>query len=110
MTLFLRNEKNQTILDLDVWVKTEDSNSFVEISSSVDISNYSQMLIKNTDSKIQQQMIKDFDELSELRGWLWEVFFMGRRNEPKEFDLVVTELKQILKTVAEKYGLFIVQD
>jgi len=110
MTLFLRNEKNQTILDLDVWVKTEDSNSFVEISSSVDISNYSQMLIKNTDSKIQQEMIKDFDELSELRGWLWEVFFMGGRNEPKEFDLVVTELKQILKTVAEKYGLFVVQD
>ncbi len=110
MTLFLRNEKNQTILDLDVWVKTEDSNSFVEISSSVDISNYSQMLIKNTDSKIQQEMIKDFDELSELRGWLWEVFFMGGKNDPKEFDKVATELKQILKTIAEKYGLFVVQD
>ena len=32
MTLFLRNEKNETILDLEVWVKTEDSYSFVELS------------------------------------------------------------------------------
>ena len=46
-------------------------------------------------------MISDFDELSELRGWLWEVFFMVKENEPK---------KAILKNVADKYGLFVVQD
>lgn len=110
MTLFLRDEKNKTILDLDVWVKTEDSNSFVELSSSVNISNYSLMLIKNTDKQKQLEMIADFDELSELRGWLWEVFFMGKKNEPKEYESVVKELKVILKKVAEKYGLFVVQD
>ena len=110
MTLFLRDEKNKTILDLDVWVKTEDSNSFVELSSSVNISNYSLMLIKNTDKQKQLEMIADFDELSELRGWLWEVFFMGRQNEPKEFESVIKELKVILKKVADKYGLFMVQD
>ena len=110
MTLFLRDEKNKTILDLDVWVKTEDSNSFVELSSSVDISNYSLMLIKNTDKQKQLEMIADFNELSELRGWLWEVFFMGRQNEPKEFESVIKELKVILKKVADKYGLFMVQD
>lgn len=110
MTLFLRDEKNKTILDLEVWVKTKDSNSFVELSSSVDISNYSLMLIKNTDKQKQLEMIADFDELSELRGWLWEVFFMGRQNEPKEFESVIKELKVILKKVADKYGLFMVQD
>lgn len=110
MILFLRNEQNQTILDLDVWIKTEESNSFVEISSSIDISNYSKMLIKNTDKIIQNQMIKDFYELSELRGWLWEIFFMGRKNDPNEFNLVVKELKTILKTVAERYDLFLVED
>ncbi len=110
MILFLRNEKNQTILDLEVWIKTEDSNSFVEVSSVVNILNYSQMLLKNTDSKIQQQMIKDFDELSELRGWLWEVFFMGRQNDAREFKLVVSSLKQILETVAKKYGLHVIED
>ena len=79
MTLFLRNEKNETILDLEVWVKTEDSYSFVELSSSIDINNYSLMLIKNTDKEKQIEMISDFDELSELRGWLWEVFFMVKK-------------------------------
>ena len=110
MTLFLRNEKNETILDLEVWVKTEDSYSFVELSSSIDIKNYSLMLIKNTDKEKKIEMISDFDELSELRGWLWEVFFMVKNNEPKEYDSVVQELKVILKKVADKYGLFVVQD
>jgi tRNA C32,U32 (ribose-2'-O)-methylase TrmJ len=110
MTLFLRNEKNETILDLEVWIKTEDSYSFVELSSSIDIKNYSLMLIKNTDKEKQIEMISDFDELSELRGWLWEVFFRVKKNEPKEYDSVVQELKVILKKVADKYGLFVVQD
>jgi tRNA C32,U32 (ribose-2'-O)-methylase TrmJ len=105
MTLFLRNEKNETILDLEVWVKTEDSYSFVELSSSVDIKNYSLMLIKNTDKEKQIEMISDFDELSELRGWLWEVFFMVKKNEPKEYDSVVQELKVILKKVADNISL-----
>ena len=110
MTLFLRNEKNETILDLEVWVKTEDSYSFVELSSSINIKNYSLMLIKNTDKEKQIEMISDFDELSELRGWLWEVFFMVKKNEPEEYEFVVQELKVILKKVADKYGLFVVQD
>ncbi len=110
MTLFLRNEKNETILELEVWVKTEDSYSFVELSSSIDIKNYSLMLINNTDKEKQIEMISDFDELSGLRGWLWEVFFMAKKNEPKEYDSVVQELKAILKNVADKYGLFVVQD
>jgi hypothetical protein len=109
MTLFLRNEKNETILELEVWIKTEDSYSFVELSSIIDIKNYSLMLI-NTDKEKQIEMISDFDELSELRGWLWEVFFMVKKNEPKEYDSVVQELKAILKNVADKYGLFVVQD
>lgn len=110
MTLYLKNKKNQITLDLDLWIKTEDSISFIEIRSSVNISNYSQMLIKISDSKIQQEMIKDFDELSNLRCWLWEVYFMKGENNPEEFDKVLIELKEILKTFAEKYDLFIVQD
>lgn len=110
MILFLRDEKNNTILDLEVWVKTEDSHSFVELSSSVDIRNYSLMLIKNTDKEKQLEMIADFDELSELRGWLWEVFFMVKNNEPKEYYSVVKELRTILKKVGDKYGLFLIED
>jgi hypothetical protein len=35
---------------------------------------------------------------------------MVKKNEPKEYESVVQELKVILKKVADKYGLFVVQD
>lgn len=44
-----------------------------------------------------------------LKDYLDE-YKQGKPNEAKEFDLAVKELKTILKTVAEKYGLFLVQD
>ena len=110
MILYLRDEKNRTILDVEVFVKTEDSKSFVELHSVVDIANYSYLLLK-TDVKAKQlEIIADFDELSELRGWLWEHYFMGRQNNKDEYDSVVKELKRLLKLTAEKYQLSIVED
>ncbi len=110
MTYYLRTKGGKTILDVECWIKREESNSFVELSSVVDIKNYSILLLENTDQKKQVQIIADFDQLSELRGWLWEVFFMVKKNTEKEFDGVKTELKAILKKVADKYGLFVVED
>lgn len=109
MTIYLKNEENETILDLEVWVKTEESISFCELRSVVDIKNYSLMLLE-TPQKAQAELISYFDQLSELRGWLWETYFMGRKNEEKEIDGVIDELKLILKKVADKYGLYLVTD
>ena len=109
MTIYLRNEENETILDLEVWVKTEDSISFCELRSVIDIKNYSLMLL-DTSQKVQAELIADFDQISELRGWLWETYFMGRKNEEKEIDGVIGQLKMILKKVADKYGLYLVTD
>jgi len=47
MTLYLRNEKGDNLLDLEVWVKTEEGYSFVELSSSIDITSYSYLLFDN---------------------------------------------------------------
>jgi len=110
MTIFLRTDKNQTILDLDVWVKTEDANSFVEISSNIDIFNYSYFLLKEHDKKKQMQIIHDFDRLSELRGWLWEIYFQGRQNREEEYESIVEELKHFLYEIANKYDLCLIID
>jgi len=108
MTFYLRDKDNKTILDLEVWIKTEDERSFVELSSCVNIKNYSMMLINGICK--QQEVISDFDELSELRGWLWETYFAGRQNTQEEYESVVKELKAILQKVADKYDLLVVQD
>ena len=112
MILFLRNQKNRSIVDLDCYVKTEyegnASRKFVEISSSVLIDTYSEFLLENLDKK--EQIVEDFNNISELRGWLWESYFMGGDNDPEKYQEVLKELQIYLKTIAVKYNLRYVED
>jgi len=106
MTLFLRDSKNRSILDVECWVK----NNYVELSSAINIANYSLLLLSETDKIKQFQLIKDFNVLSELRGWLWEVYFMSKSNVEQEYDNVIKELKVLLKRIGNKYDLHLVID
>lgn len=108
MILFLRNDKRVSIVDIECFVKTEDERKFVEISSCVIIKPYSEFLLKNLDKK--DEIINDFSEIDELRGWLWESYFMGGDNDPKEYGNVIEILRKRLKEIAEKYDLAYVED
>jgi len=108
MILFLRNENNDTIVDIECFIKTEDDKSFIELHSSIDIHNYSKFLLENLE--ISTEVIRIFDYLSELRGWLWERFFMGAKNDPEKYDEVIEILRKLLKGIAEKYNLSYVED
>jgi hypothetical protein len=107
MILFLRNNKNESIVDLEVWVKNEDNNQFIEIHSAVIIETYSKFLVKNLDRKTE--IIRDFSAIDELRGWLWEKYFNGS-NDIEKYGDVLKILRQTLKSVAEKYDLIYVED
>jgi len=108
MTLFLRNEKNETILDIDLYEKED----YIELNSTVCIEPYSKLLLEvfSEDSKKAAKLIKKFDELQELRGWLWEVYFLGGKNTNKEFYNVLKAVKEMLKKVADEYNLYYVED
>lgn len=96
MTLFLRNKRNQTVLDLELW----EQQGMVDLSSVVVIDTYSEFLLENLERSAE--VVADFKELSELRGWLFERFAYEKR---RNFDEVLAALKSILTTVAKKYGL-----
>lgn len=117
MILYLRNSKNKTLLDVELYIKKENDDdtdwqhtakSFIELHSTVPIETYSKFLLDNLDHK--EEIIKTFSELSELRGWLWEKYFMGSKNDPKEYENVVKEVTKILKKVAKKFSLTFVTD
>lgn len=111
MTLFLRNETNDSILEIELWTDCEDPiYQFIDISCSIYIDNYSLMLINTKDIQTQIQMIHDFDELSEIRGWLHEVYFMTKKNTPDEYNTVLNELRDILNKIGKKYNLHLVED
>ena len=108
MILFLRNNKNQSIVDLECWVKTEAGNQFIEIHSAVIISTYSKFLLKNLDRKTE--IIEDFSRLDELRGWLWERYFVDGDNDVKKYGDVLLILRTLFKEIADKYDLSYVED
>lgn len=108
MTLYLRSSKNRTIVDIEFYEKTEDSHSFLELHSSIIILEYSKLLLDNLDKK--EELISDFSDISELRGWLWENYFMDTQNEVKEYSNVLKQLREMLQSIADKYNLIYRED
>ena len=108
MTLFLRDEKGGTVIDCEYWIKTEDGYRFLEISSTIDVIPYSMLLLRNIDRK--EEVIGHIHELSELRGWLCERYFMDRQNNPDEYDIVLKELRRMFSHVAQELDLNFVED
>ena len=113
MTLFLRNAENRSIVDIDCYVKTEyygepKPMKFIELNSTVIIDTYSKFLLENLDKK--DEIISDFEEINELRGWLWQSCFMGDENDPSKYDDVIRILRELLKAIAVKYQLNYVED
>jgi len=109
MTLFLRDKHNITYADIECWVKIEQGKEFVEISVSIPIDKYSALLLSTPDSK-KAELILLFDMLSELRGWLWEKYFMAKENTADEFDNVLKELRIIVDDVGKRFSLHRVED
>jgi hypothetical protein len=108
MILYLRNDKGKNLLDLEVWVKVEGDRRYVELSSNINITNYSHLLLDNVKNKTK--IIHDFDNLSELRGWLWERYFMTGKNDGSQIDDVIQKLKIVLTKVAKDYNLDLIED
>jgi len=112
MILFLRNQYNKTIVDLDCYVKTEyegnTSRKFVELSVDIAIDTYSHFLLENLQRK--DEIIEDFSNINELRGWLWEKYFCGGDNDPDEYKNIIKQLQALLQGHAEKYNLRYVED
>jgi len=110
MVLFLRSKLNRTIAEVEVYVKTDEENhliKYIELHASVNIEEYSNLLLNNLK---KEEIIRDFSDISELRGWLWESYFMGDENDPTKYNDVVKILKKMFVEIADKYELGYVED
>jgi membrane-bound acyltransferase YfiQ involved in biofilm formation len=109
MVYFIRNKDNRTIVDTEIFIKEDEvGNKFIEIKSSIIIETYSHFLLENINK--QDEIIKDFSELKNLRGWLWEKYFMGGYNDSKKYDDVTNILNLRFKEIAKKYNLDFIID
>lgn len=114
MTLFIRDKNNKTLFELETWVATrpeeEGGGSYSEISTSIDVKNYSLHLLHKVEPKEQVVFTYVFDELSNLRGWLWESYYMTGDNDGSDQDKIVDKLKHFLREVASRFNLLMIED
>jgi hypothetical protein len=108
MTLFIRDNQNRSIVDLELYIKRDDEKLYVELSSVIEIIPYSEFLLANLDRK--EEIIDAFSTISELRSWLWESYFMDDENTADKYDEVINVVGAILKKIAADLGLNYIED
>ena len=113
MVHFLRDKNNNTLLEAMVYVdgyEHGEGKDYVEVRSGINVIHYSAFLLTASDRKTQNKIINIFYDLDELRGWLWENYFMVKKNIASEKDNVEKEVGRMFKNAAEQLGLYYVTD
>jgi len=107
--IFQLRTKNKTICDVEITAPNEPQ-KYIELSASVLVAGYSQVLAKYIDE--MPTLINKFEEVEELRGWLWENYFGIRKNvyTVEDYNNVVNYVKNLLKKLAHEYDLCYVED
>lgn len=101
MVIYLRNENKETLVDIEIYEK----DNFIDLNSSVMIRGYSNLLLSQQD---KEQVIADFDFISELRGWFHESYC----ESVDDFTIndVIKEVTEMLNKVALRYNLAVITD
>ena len=103
MTIYLRTPENDTLVDITVF----QNGNHPDIRSDVIIKNYSKFLLENHYRR--HEIIKTFDDLSEMRGWLHEVY-LPLENKKATVEEVIERVKLLLKGVSNNFKLNVVTD
>ena len=96
MVHFLRDNKNNTIVECEVGSD--------DLHSSVNIEVYSEFLLNMEDYNIRQEFVSDIESLSEIRGGWWEVENEVGNREMEQY------VEDCFKKVADKWHLNYVTD
>ena len=107
--LSFRTKQNDDIVKITMAIKPDNKVDYIDISGVIDIQNYSTLLL-NMEETNKIVFIYDIYELYEIRRWLWETYFANKDNTSKQYNNVLTEVKNWLEKVAKKYKLNVIED
>lgn len=104
MTIYLRNNLNQTLVDIEI----AKDRGLIDLRSIVIINTYTDFLLQHLDKA--ESIKADFSEISELRRWLHEIYYSSGENSGEDFKDVIKEVTSFLNTIANKYYLHVITD
>jgi hypothetical protein len=97
MVHFLRNDKNRTIIECEVYKD--------DLSSSTNIEEYSKMLLDLHHKDLHYIFIQSISDLDEIRGWWWE-----QAVDSGDYESMDDFVKEKFLSVAKKFKLNYVTD
>lgn len=104
MTIYLRNDNNNSLLDLEVW-RTKEGN--LDVRGGVPIREYSKLLLANQENA--QLVIDGFHDLDNIRGWYWEKY--NETNPNHSMHDLLQEIRSVfLEPLCKQFNLSVVID
>jgi hypothetical protein len=97
MIHFLRNKNNRNIIECEVYKD--------DLSSSVNIENYSSMLLDLYGKGAHHSFISEMSDLDEIRGWWWE-----QAKSSGDYKSIDDFVREKFLMVAEHYDLNYITD
>lgn len=107
--IFQLRTGNKIVCDVELTTPKENGKEYIELRAAVFVAGYSRILAKHIDE--MPKVIKDFEEIEELRGWLWEKHLHNNNIYTIEnYKSTMDYVKNILKKAAREYDLYYVED
>ncbi len=107
MCIQIKNREGNPIIEISIWVNTSGQYEFVAIDSTVDVREYSTLLLTENDREKQNEIVDDFEffDVSVINHWLDKDFFKGGMNDPSKYDEVIDALGKKINAIGDKYNL-----
>lgn len=105
MILYLRDDNNTNLFEVEIY----ESNEGIEVKPHVYSNSCFHHIMKH--SKFRNyidQFIKEFKPLEELRGWYFEIYKQSK--EPQDINSIITKLRIMLKDVADRLSIDLIED
>jgi len=108
MSLYLRNSEKNDVVRVELYQTEEYGYAWVELKSHIYIPFYSEILLKNQQKK--DEVIEDFNFLSDLPQWLWEKYKGDLKKQIDEYVQIDYAIRNFLSIVGNKYNLDLIVD
>lgn len=107
--IFQLRKGRKTVCDVEITTPKENGVEYIELHAAVFVAGYSEVLAKHMDE--MPKVIKDFEEIEELRGWLWERHLPSKNVYTVDnYRSTMEYVKNILLKAANEYDLQYVED
>ena len=110
MILYLRNQKNDSIAEIEIISDADGSVKYLH--SDIYVEHYTLFLVRMLSTKWSLggpellRFIHDFANLDEIRGWYYEFYI----NKTTDYTDVLTVMRNTMKDLAHRYELGYVED